>query len=219
MRTSNMVVWTMALTIGISIQAITAAIPSVGLHAIISAMISLVIAVLAVRENDKAVTSDAEVYALSAVNARYMGVVWAWAMVTLTLTYGLVLRWPEWWHFALPFGAAAILCLCFANLLANSAEGSTAGRILKISRFLAVVQLVGAIAAMVGLLVDGKLPFLSGLPSLIEGHYRVGAKDWAANDVFFFGAMALAVISAVALRSYNRALGSDRSAMGFVATK
>jgi hypothetical protein len=81
------------------------------------------------------------------------------------------------------------------------------------------VQLVGAVAAMAGLILDGKLPFLPGLPSLIEGHYRVGAKDWAANDVFFFGAAALAIISAVALRSYNRALGTDRSTIGFAASE
>ncbi|MEZ5925422.1 MAG: hypothetical protein R3D57_13660 [Hyphomicrobiaceae bacterium] len=219
MRKRTMIVWTMALVIGMSVQAIASAMPSVELHALISAMICLVIAVLAVRENEAAPRSDADVYALSATNARYMGIVWAWGAVTLTLTYALVLHWPEWWHFVLPFSAAAVLCLCFANLLTKGIEKSTAERILKISRFLAIVQLVGAVAAMVGLFIDGKLPFLTGMPSLIEGHYRLGAKDWAANDVFFFGAAALAVISAVALRSYNRALNTDRSSVGLVATR
>lgn len=219
MRKRTMVVWTMALAIGIAVQAIAAATPSVEVHALISAMIALVIAVLAVRENENAIATDADVYALSATNAHYMGTIWSYAAVTIVLTYGLVLQWKEWWHFVVPFSAAAILCLCFANLLTKGAGNSTAERILKISRMLAIVQLVGAIAAMAGLTLDGKLPFLPSLPSLIEGHVRVGAKDWAANNVFFFSAAALAVISAVALRSYNRALGSDRSAMSFAATK
>lgn len=219
MRTSSMVVWTFSLALGISLLAITAVLPSIWLHTLLCALICLVIAILAVRENEAAIATETEVYKRSATNARFMGVVWTWGAVTLTLTYGLILHWQEWWHFALPFGAAALLCLCFSNLLQKGASDTTAERALKISQFLAIVQLVGAAAAMVGLFIDGKLPFISGMPSLIEGHYRAGAKDWAANNIFFFGAVALVVISAVAIRSYNRALGGEHSAAGLAASK
>lgn len=202
MRNRTMVVWILILAIAISVHAVTAAMPTIWLHALISAMVSLVIAVLAVRENETPITSDAGVYALSASNAHYMGVVWSWAAVTVALTYGLVLQWPEWWHFVLPFGAAAILCLCFANLMTKGAENTTPERALKISRFLAIVQMVGALAVMAGLILGGKLPFLSGTPS------AQAAREWAANDVIFFGATALSAIGFAALRSYNRALGA-----------
>lgn len=204
MRNSTMVVWIFTLVIAMGVQAITAAMPSIWLHALISAMVSLVIAVLAVRENETPVTSDAEAFALTATNARYMGVVWSWAAVTIAMTYGLVLQWPQWWQFVVPFGAAAILCLCFANLMTKGAENTTAERALKISRFLAIVQMVGALAAIAGLILGGKLPFLAGVPS---SH---AAREWAAHDVFFFGAMALSAIGFAALRSYNHALGASR---------
>lgn len=213
MQKSTMVVWILTLAVAMSVQAITAAMPSIWLHTLISAMISLVIAVLAVRENEKPVASDTEAFALAATNAHYLGIVWSWAAVTIALTYGLVLQWPQWWQFVVPFGAAAILCLCFANLMTKGAENTTPERALKISRFLAIVQMVGALAAIVGLILGGKLPFLSGTPS------AQAPREWAAHDVFFFGAMALSVIGFVALRSYNRALGSVLGAPAAVASK
>lgn len=203
MRNRTMVVWILILAIAVSVHAVTAAMPTIWLHALISVMVSLVIAVLAVRENEKPITSEAEAFALSATNAHYMGIVWSWAAVTIALTYGLVLQWPQWWHFVMPFGAAAILCLCFANLMTKGAQNTTAERALKISRFLAIVQMVGALAAIASLILGNKLPFLSGTPS------DQAARDWAANDVIFFGATALSAIGFAALRSYNRALGAD----------
>lgn len=211
MRKRTMVVWILALAIAISVHAITAAMPSVELHALISAMISLVIAVLAVRENESATTSEHGIFELASANARYMAVVWAWAAVTVTLTYASVLHWADWWHYAMPISGAAVLYLCFANLMDKGTESTTAMRALKLARFLAIVQLVGAVATIVGLIGTGKLAFAS--------HVRVAnlARDWAANDIFFFGATALAVISAVALKSYNRALDSEGAAEGVAA--
>lgn len=205
MRKRTMVVWIMVLAISISVHAITAAMPSVELHALISAMITLVIAVLAVRENERSMTADGDAFELVSTNAHYMAIVWAWAGLTITLTYASVMHWPNWWHYAMPIGGAALLYLCFANLTVKGTEGTTATRALKIARFLAIVQLVGALAVIVGSIAGGKLAFAKS--------YNIAslARDWAANDIFFFGATALAVISAVAIKSYNRALGADHA--------
>lgn len=211
MRKRTMVVWILALSIAVSVHAITAAMPSVELHALISVMISLVIAVLAVRENERVLTSQNDIFDLAAANARYMAVVWGWAAVTVTLTYASVLHWADWWHYAMPISAAAVLYLCFANLMDKGNESTTANRALKLARFLAIVQLVGALASIVGLIAGGKLAFAS--------HVSIAnlARDWAANDIFFFGATALAVISAVALKSYHRALDSEGATEGVAA--
>lgn len=211
MRKRTMVVWIMALATSISIHAVTAAMPSVELHALISAMITLVIAILAVRENERAQTADGDAFELASTNAHYMAIVWAWAGLTITLTYASVMHWPDWWHYAMPIGGAALLYLCFANLMVKGTQGTTAVRALKIARFLAVVQLVGALAVIAGSIASGKLAFATSytIPSL--------ARDWAANDIFFFGATALAVISAVAIKSYNRALVVDPVGEGVTA--
>jgi hypothetical protein len=51
-------------------------------------------------------------------------------------------------------------------------------------------QLAGMILVVVGLLIDGKMV------RFLDPRYT----DWAANNVFFFGALALAAISGHALK-------------------
>ena len=59
---------------------------------------------------------------------------------------------------------------------------------LSLARYLTIGQLAGMVIAMVGLVADAKMPRASRKP------------DWAASAIFFFGAAALATISADALR-------------------
>jgi nitric oxide reductase large subunit len=92
----------------------------------------------------------------------------------------------------------------FAILLTREAEQDTEDpALLNLARILAIVQLAGMLAIMVGLLIDGKMQRF------------VGAKvhsDWAANNVFFFGAMALALISWMAIKA-NRRFQNDTNKM------
>ena len=71
------------------------------------------------------------------------------------------------------------------------AKDAAAGRqdqtLLNLARYLTIGQLAGMVIAMVGMIVDDKMPRDPSEP------------DWAANAIFFFGAAALAVISANAL--------------------
>ncbi len=62
--------------------------------------------------------------------------------------------------------------------------------LLRLARYLTLGQLAGMIIAMLGLIIDDKMPRDPQEP------------DWAANAIFFFGAAALAAISANALRSH-----------------
>ncbi len=118
-----------------------------------------------------------------------MALVWAWAAVSLLLTYVFLLEWGEWWQYVLGAGAIAALCLLFATMLARDAEaGREDAAMLKLARYLTLAQLAGMILAMIGLVVDDKMPRDPHKP------------DWAASAIFFFGAAALAVISANALR-------------------
>lgn len=190
---ASMVIWMLALAGSIGLLMVTAAGQYYALHLLIAALASFGIAIMAVRENERSIRSGAQVFALAAINARYMGLIWAWGTVALIAMYGLLLEWKEWWQFAIAFGAAAVLCLAFSNLLASGERDKVKGeKVLRISRILAIVQLVGMLVVMLGLLIDGKMDF--------------GERDWAANNVFFLGAAALAVISYVSLRNYNRIL-------------
>jgi hypothetical protein len=113
-------------------------------------------------------------------------VIWSWGALALAVTYGTqVLVWKEWWRFCIGFGAAAGLCWLFSFTLDSDAEkgGEADAAMLRLARYVAMVQLFGMVVTMLGLVIDGKMiRFLN--PRFT---------DWAANNVFFFGAMALAL--------------------------
>jgi hypothetical protein len=69
----------------------------------------------------------------------------------------------------------------------DAAAGRQDDTLLTIARYLTIAQLAGMIIAVVGMIVDHKMPRDFREP------------DWAANAIFFFGALALAIISANAL--------------------
>ncbi|MCL4768504.1 MAG: hypothetical protein KJZ80_19985 [Hyphomicrobiaceae bacterium] len=166
-------------------------------HAAVAAATALLVAGVAVRQCRRLLDKGGSAIEVASSNAWYMGVVWSWGMLALVATYGTgVLAWKEWWHFVLAFGAAAGLSLYFAAALKRGARsGKEDESMLRLARYLAIVQLVGMAATMLGLVVDGKMVrFLT--PRFT---------DWAANNVFFFGALGIAVISAYALRNNKHA--------------
>jgi hypothetical protein len=130
---------------------------------------------------------------IAANTSRYLGLVWAWGAVVLVATYGTgVLPWREWPTFLIACVLLSGLCLFFAATLERDARaGRDDAAMLKIGRILAIVLLVGMLATMTGLLIDGKMSrFLT--PRFT---------DWPANNVFFFGAMSMALITTYALYS------------------
>ncbi len=166
-------------------------------HAAISAATALLIAGVAVGQCRRLLAKAASASEIASSNAWYMGVIWTWGTLALIVTYGSgVLVWKEWWHFVLGFGAAAGLSLYFARTLKQDAlAGKEDEATLRRARYLAIAALAGMVVTMLGLIIDGKMVrFLT--PRFT---------DWAANNVFFFGALGIAVISAYALRNNKHA--------------
>ncbi|HEX7074095.1 MAG TPA: hypothetical protein VF226_08655 [Hyphomicrobiaceae bacterium] len=166
-------------------------------HAAIAAATALLVAGIAVRQCRTLLAKAASASEIASSNAWYMGLIWGWGMLALIVIYGTgVLVWKEWWHFVLAFGLAAALSLYFARVLKNDAlAGKEDETMLRIARYLAIVQLAGMVITMLGLIIDGKMVrFLT--PRFT---------DWAANNIFFFGALGIAVISAYALQHNKHA--------------
>jgi hypothetical protein len=166
-------------------------------HAAVSALTAILIAVFAIRQCRAMLDAQASSSEVAASNARYMGLVWSWGALALIGTYASgVLVWKEWWHFAIAFVCAAGLSLWFSATLKKDADtGREDAALLRLARYIAIIQLVGMIAAVVGLIIDGKMRRFA-LPRYT---------DWAANNVFFFGAIAVALISGYALRNNKHA--------------
>ena len=186
---NSALIWGVLLVVGVAAVYLSAAAGTPELHMGLTALVCLVYAAVAVWERHRLTSGSAGAAALAAGTARSMALVWAWAALSLLLTYLLVLSWGEWWQYVLGAGVIAALCLLFAGMLTrDAAAGREDQTLLKLARYLTVGQLIGMIAAMIGLVLDDKMPRSPEKP------------DWAASAIFFFGAAALAVISLNALR-------------------
>jgi hypothetical protein len=92
--------------------------------------------------------------------------------------------------------ALGAACLYGASLLKrDDAAGRVDDGLLKLLNVLAKVQLVGMVVTMIGLVIDGKMTRFT-----VARH-----QDWAANNIFFFGAAALALLSVYALSARSQA--------------
>jgi hypothetical protein len=194
-----MVLWMLIIAASVAILAISAGAASGDkqmsyVHMAVTAAVCLSLALMAIREIRAAVVANESQPSIAAKSARFMGLVWTWGALALVVTYATgILSWKEWWHFFLAFFVAAGLSLFFSALLNKDARAGTQDdTILRIGRILAYVQFFGMLVVMIGLVIDNKMP-----PNLKA---RSGWEDWAANHIFFFGALALAAISAYAIR-------------------
>lgn len=161
-------------------------------HMGLAALVAIGFAASFFRHNAELHQMGASRSAIAASTARFIGYVWAWGAVCLVATYATGIEvWREWLHFSIACIVLAALSLLFATMLQRDADaGRDDPAMLKLADRLAIVLLVGMIATVVGFLVDGKMVrFLNPRFS-----------DWAANNVFFFGAIAMAAISGYALK-------------------
>lgn len=187
---TSLVVWMTTLTIGVCSLVLATGTANPEHYMAVTALISFAIAVIGLREIISLDQQGASISAVSATTARYMGLVYAWGALALFVTYFFILpEWHEWPVFCAAFAIVAAVSLLFAAIMSNDAErGKDDPTLLKIGRILTIVQFAGTIIAVIGLMIDPDKQFLN-----------TERRDWAAQTVFLFGAIALAAISAAAL--------------------
>jgi uncharacterized membrane protein len=192
-----MIFWVTSIAVSVSLLVITAAMKSANpqmayAHMAIAAVMAIVFALVAIRDTRQLAEAGGSRAAVAAQTARFMGYVWTWGALALVISYGSgVVSWHEWLTFFIAFAILAAASLFFSMLLQRDADqGKEDEALLKVGRYLAWAQFFGMIVVVIGFIIDGKMTrFL--VP-------RYG--DWAANNIFFFGAIALAAISAYALK-------------------
>ena len=151
--------------------------------------VNLLLAAVGISERSALNRAGAARSAVESATARTMGLIWLWGAAALVLVYTLVLSWREWPHFSAAFAAAGLISLGFSALLAkDAARGKEDATLLRLGRYFAVAQLAGMIATLIGLAVDPDKEILHAVDA-----------DWAGNGIFMFGALALALVSALAL--------------------
>jgi hypothetical protein len=183
-----MIGWVLGTGIAISLLVLTAAQQQFYANMAVAAAMSILIAWSGHREIGR---QEGQLACAISTGFRYIGMVWAWGALALIVLYMSVLSWREWWQFLLLFVGFAGLSFFVSLSVGKNADAKrddTAG--MGLARGLAIFFLVATIITMIGLLVDGKMWRFKTVAGM-----RQGWQDWGANNIFFFGAMAIAAIS------------------------
>lgn len=190
------IVWIFLLALGLGAVIATAIANAPGVHMAVAAAVAAVYALQGYRVHLAQEAAGASRSAVASSNSLWMALVWLWGGLSVLVIYTGILTWREWWQFALAFIAVGIISLGFAVMMGrDAAAGKDDATMLKLARNLTWVQLAGMVITMIGLAVDPGKRFL-----IIRERWE----DWAANSIFFFGAAALAVLSAYALMRDKR---------------
>jgi hypothetical protein len=194
---ASFAIWltTLAVCLAAVVLAVSARQPP--LHASTAAVVIFIMAITAAAENWRQRRAGASENVVAGTSARQMGLVWIWGALALLLTYFLFLKWREWLVFSGGFALIGILCLLFAAMLdRDERAGRRDPTMLNLAKNLSIGQLVGCLIAMIGLVIDGKFP--------VTVSQNPVNQDWAANNIFFFGALGVAIITANALYTKYR---------------
>lgn len=190
--------WMYAIAISVSFLVVAAAAgtmdPAMGsVHMAIAASVAIIFALVSFRDTRKLIQSGAPRPAVCAMSARCMSLIWAWGALALAITYGTgILRWPNWQLFFVVAISAACLCTFVSfTLRADVKRGHHDTKLVKIGGCLACFQLFAMIAIIATLAVRGG----SAL------HSVRAEESWAAYQIFLFGALGLAAVSAHAIKA------------------
>jgi hypothetical protein len=194
---SSMIIWMLGIGVSVSALVVMAAMKQFYLHMALAALVSILVALASFREVRSADAMGAEGEQGIGIALRHMGLVWTWGALALFVTYAFdILNWREWWQFFIAFFLLAGLSLFLsATLRKDAASGVTDPMLIKVARGYSIFILVAMFITMAGLLLDGKMWRFTTIAGM-----RRGSQDWAANNIFFFGAMALAAISVNAIK-------------------
>lgn len=192
-----MVLWMASIAVSVCLLVISAAVGATdpvgaNIHLFIAGLVSTAMALLAISETRKLIQSGASQMIVAASLTRFMGLIWAWAALVISITYSTgILEWSSWWQYFLGLIVLSGLCLFLSSVLGKDGEtGAVDEHMLQASRYIAVSTLLLMVTAA---LVFG-ISRINALPSLEQD-------IWAAQNVFVFGALALSAISTYLLKA------------------
>lgn len=188
---SSMIIWMLGLGASIAALIVTAAMKLYYVHMVVAALVSILVALAAFQEARSVADAPQRRAMLASTGFHYVGFIWSWGALALVATYLFILQWREWWQFTIAFMVLAGLCLFISSALRHDGEAEASDTtMLKIGYGLSIFFMVAGVIVMIGLLVDGKMWRFT-----TTAGQRPGSQDWAANNIFFFGALAVAAVS------------------------
>lgn len=125
------------------------------------------------------------------LNARLIALAWAWGAAAMAGVYTLGgLRWYHAWQYGSGMALLGIIAFAYGLAIGRARAPATRRMLLLSGLQLTIVQGVAAAGGVLYLLAAGKL-----------ASFRA---DWAANQIFLFGGLAIAALSAMAARTQRK---------------
>ncbi len=119
-------------------------------------------------------------------NAKLMALVWVWGAAAMAAVYTLGgLRWQHAWQYGSGMALIALFTWVFGAAIARAEQPASRQMLLLRGLQLTIVQGVAAGGGVIYLLATGKL--------------MTFRSDWAANQIFLAGGVAITVLSAMAV--------------------
>ena len=126
-----------------------------------------------------------------------MGLLWAWAALVTAITYGTgILSWSPWWQYFLSFMVFSGLCLFVSKVITeDQLAGRPDDKMQRVCLGLAATTLFIVVMAVVGAIGFARL----------AGYQPDETGAWAADHVFVFDGMAIAVVAGFLLKTASTA--------------
>jgi hypothetical protein len=192
-----MVLWMTTISVSVALLVVTAAMgismPAFSLvHFLITGMVASVMAILALREARATAAAGGTRALVAAGLTRHMGLLWAWAALVIVVTYGTaILEWSPWWQYFLSFMVFSGLCLFVSKVIT---EDQLAGR--PDDKMQRVCLGLAATTLFIVVMAVGAIGF-----ARLAGHQPHETGAWAADHVFVFGGIAMAVVAGFLLKT------------------
>ena len=196
-----MILWMATIAISVSLLSISAALggfhPAFAtLHLFVAGMVATVMALIALREARELANSGETRGLVASSLTRHMGLLWAWGALVIIITYGTgILAWSGYWQYFLTFMVFSGLCLFLSKVLQEDHEaGRPDEKMLRVSLALAVTTLFTVVIAV------GAIGF-----ARLGGVQAAESNVWAADHVFVYGGLAMAVVASYLLKTATSA--------------
>lgn len=160
-----------------------------------AALFAIIVIAAASRTNsiNRETRSPDEAIIVARRNTRLSALTYAWAALGMHVLYFTPLtglRWQHGWQYGTAFALLAVGAFAYALFLGEARRPVLARSLARLVAPLTTAQAVLAACGITYLVASGKI--FSARP------------DWAANVVFAFAAVAIMIVSAMALRSHMR---------------
>ena len=135
------------------------------------------------------------------INTRLLIAAYAWGGLAMLGVYRLSgLSWRHGWQYAAGMGLIALLLTGYVRMLGPGDSPLRRESALALAARMSALQAAVALAGLAFLLLSGKL-----------GSSR---PDWAANQIFLGGGIAVTILSAIATYSHYRLIRANRESRG-----